>query len=591
MRVPGQDNRSLIRFGHFELDTHSGELRRRGVKLKLPHQAYCVLRILLDSAGQVVTRDDLKLSVWPERKSADFDSGINKAVSQLRTLFGDGGPNPRFIETLPKRGYRFIAPLAPVPSAPAAERAIAVLPFENLTGDPSMAYLADGVADALTTGLGGLQGIRVITRTSAKASAVPGKSLQSIGRDLGVTTVVEGSVMRSGVLRVNLRLAEIGTDRVVWQGRYDSEPANLLALCDRLIEAVAREIGVQPKRPGSPARGPRRPTAHLAYLKGRYHWNKRTEEDLYRGIDEFQRALAIDPEFALAHAGLADAYVLIGIWGLEPSHTAFGAARNAAERAIELDDNLAEAHACRAEVLKDYEWDFIGAEKGFRRAIALNPNYSTAHHCLAQLLVTLGRFAEAADEIEFARRVDPFAPSINAYVPYIYLAARDYRRAVDEGQRAVELEPASPLARWQFGRALLFAGDATRAAEELETASALAKRRPMWLAELCFARARSGDRSGAEAIQSELTSLAEHSYVSPYDLAVCAAGMRDCDHVLDQLERAYEQRVMRLIAIGDPEFDAFRGDPRFLELSRRLHLPPADHRDLQPGFILVTKGP
>lgn len=575
MSAASHDRRATIRFGSFELDTQSGELRKRGVKLKLAHQAYRVLQLLLDTPGQIVTREYLKQAVWPEQKAADFDSGINKSISQIRTILGDSGVNPRFIETLPKRGYRFIAPVVggSVPEHP-GERAIAVLSFENLTGDPSLVYIADGIAEALTTGLGGLKGVRVISRTSAKAGATAGKSLQAIGRDLRVNMVVEGSVMGSARLRVNARLVDIGSDRIVWQDKFDCEPGALPVFCDQLTEVVATEInGAVPKRRQSRKPAPHTTTAHLVYLKGRYLWNKRTEQELYRSIDEFKRALQIDPDFALAHAGLADAYVLIGIWGLEPSHSAFGAARQAAERAIELDDNLAEAHTCRAEVLKDHEWDFAGAEGGFRRAMALNPNYSTAHHFFAQLLVTLGRFVEAAEEIELARRVDPLAASINAYVPYIYLAARDYKRAIDEGERAVELEPQSPLARWQLGRAILFAGDAGRAIEELETASALANRRAMWQAELCFARARSGDRSGAEAILSGLMSFAEGAYVSPYDLALCAAGLEDWGTALDHLERAYQDRIMRVIAIGDPEFDGLCGQPRFTNLARKLGLP------------------
>jgi tetratricopeptide (TPR) repeat protein len=315
---------------------------------------------------------------------------------------------------------------------------------------------------------------------------------------------------------------------------------------------------------------------HLAYLKGRYFWHKRTEQDLYRSIEEFQRALGIDPDYALAHTGLADAYILIGIWGLEDSHSAFRTARRAAERAIALDDTLAEAHTSMGEVLKDYEWDWGGAETAYRRAIALNPNYSTAHHFYAQLLATLARYSEAVDEIELARRVDPLSPGINAYVPYIYVAARDYERAVVEGRRAVELEPGSPLARWQLGRACLFSGNVRRAVAELETASQLANARTMWQAELSFARARAGDRSGAEAIVNDMITLMQHEYVSPYDLAVCYAGIGQAGAALDHLERAYDARVMRIMAIGDPEFDDLRQEPRFLSLMRQLHLPGAD---------------
>jgi Flp pilus assembly protein TadD len=238
-----------------------------------------------------------------------------------------------------------------------------------------------------------------------------------------------------------------------------------------------------------------------------------------------------------------------------------------------LDETSAEAHTSLGEVLKDYDWDWAGAESAYRHAIALNPNYSTARHFYAQLLVTLARYAEAAEQIELARRVDPLSPAINAFVPYIYLAARDYARAADEACRAVELEPRSPVAHWHFGRACLFFGDVSQALAELETASDLANRRPMWQAELCFARARAGDRSGAEAILSELTSLARNTSVSPYDLALCYVGLRDSAGALSHLELAYRERVMRIISIGDPELDDLRLEPRFASLVEGLRLP------------------
>ena len=189
------------------------------------------------------------------------------------------------------------------------------------------------------------------------------------------------------------------------------------------------------------------------------------------------------------------------------------------------------------------------------------------------MLVVLARYSEAAEQIELARRVDPLSPAINAFVPYIYLAARDYARAMEEGQRAVELEPNSPVTHWQFGRACLFSGDLSRAITELETASEFANHRSMWQAELCFARARAGDRSGAEAMLADLTSLAERAYVSPYDLSLCAAGLQDCSAALNHLELAYQDSVMRVISIGDPEFDGLRRKPRFMDLARKLRLP------------------
>jgi TolB-like protein/tetratricopeptide (TPR) repeat protein len=568
---------STIRFGVFDLDTRTRELRKHGIRLKLGNQAYCVLRALLDAPGEVVTRQQLKDSLWPGRTFLDFDAGINKSVSQIRTLLGDTGPSPRFVETLSKIGYRFIAPVSGHPrNETRPEAKIAVLPFENLTGDPALAYVADGLAEALTNSLGGVNGISVISRTSAKAAAQTGKGMQAIARDLHVTAVIEGSVMRFTRLRVAVRLIDVHADRVVWKGTYDCEPEDLLVLCDRLTNSLAVELQGSGASDVAPAKiAPNASAAYLIYLKGRYLWNKRTGPDLYRSVAEFKRAIAIDPEFSLAHAGLADAYVLLGILGLEPPHSAFRSARESAERALSLNDNMAETHTCLAEVRKDYDWDWSAAEMGFQRAIALNPNYSTAHHYYAQLLVSQTRFGEAIEHIEAARRADPLSPAVNAYVPYIYLAARQYGRALAEGLRAVELEPDSPVARWQFGRACLFSGDGDRAVAELAKASELAGGHSMWQATLSFALARSGDRSAAETILRHLTALAEKTYVSPYDLALCCAGLGKSHLALDHLEQAYRNRVMRIISIGDPELDGLHREPRFAALRRRLRLPPA----------------
>jgi tetratricopeptide (TPR) repeat protein len=214
--------------------------------------------------------------------------------------------------------------------------------------------------------------------------------------------------MRSHCYASNVRLVDVDSERVLLAIQYNCEPENL-HICDQLTDAVALQISGSPVRHRITAQPlPAAPAAHMAYLKGRYLWNKRTEKDLYRSIEEFQQALAIDPGFALAHTGLADSYVLLGIWGFEPSHSAFGMARRAAERAIELDDGLAEAHTCLGEVLKDYDWDWPAAEY-FRRAIAINSNYSTAHHFYAQLLVSLRRFTEAAEQLN-SRLADPLSP-------------------------------------------------------------------------------------------------------------------------------------------------------------------------------------
>lgn len=436
---------SVLRFGTFEIDCDSRELTKRGSRIRLRDQPTRLLLLLLDNAGQCVTRERLRHHLWLDGTFVDFDRAINKAVSELRTALGDFVPSPRFVETLSKRGYRFIAEVEEVPRA---------------------------------------------------ASSSHADRLQSDSR--------------------------------------------------------------------------------VAYLTGRYLLNRRTPGDLHRSLGWFERALEAGSDCALALSGIADAQVMFGIWGLQPPDAAFGSARSAASRAIERGPNLAEAHTSFAEVLKDYEWDWRQAEQHYRLALSINPGYATAHQCYAQLLVTLGRHAAAASHMEQAKRADPVSPAINAYLPYIYLAARNHRRAVKEGEVAVDLDPHSPLAHWQLGRAYLFSNQPRRGAEVLEYASMLAGTASMWEAELSFARARAGDQHGALLILSTLIERARRTYVSPYDLAVGFMGIGDHASALECLEQAFDQRVMRILAFGDPEFDALRREPGYRRLRNRLQLPTSE---------------
>ena len=315
----------IVRFGVFEIDAESGELRKRGLRLRLRDQPLRLLLALAENAGRVVTREQLRHQLWPDGTFVDFDRAINKAVSELRGALGDDPSSPRFIETLSKRGYRFLA--------------------------------------AVEHG-----------RNSALA----------------------------------------------WEpGGVESD-------------------------------------AHLACVRGRYLWNRRTVADLHSSIRYFERALEIDSTCTLAHAGLADTHLLLGIWGLRPPDAAFGAARRAATRALEREPELAEAHTSLAEVLTAYERDWRQAELRYQHALSLRPEYATAHQFYAQMLVCLGRHSKAAFHIEQARRADPVSPAINSFLPYIYLAARQYGRALEEARRAVDLEPHAPLAHWTLGRTYLF---------------------------------------------------------------------------------------------------------------------------------------
>ena len=435
---------SILRFGVFEIDTSSGELRKRGFKLRLREQPLRILLTLVGDAGCVVTREQLRHRLWPDSTHVAFDDAIDKAVCELRGVLGDSARSPRFVETLPKRGYRFIGSVE-----------------------------------------------------EASRSA-------SVGRPKGI----------------------------------DSD-------------------------------------AQAAYVTGRYLWNRRTAVDVYSSIKCFEQALEVDDGCALAHAGLADANLILGIWGLQPAAAAFGVARRAATQALQLDPNLAEAHTSLAEVVKGYEWNWSLAERHYQHALSLRPGYATAHQWYAQLLVSLRRYSEAASHIEQARRADPISPAVNSFLPYVYLAGREYGRAVHEGQRATSLEPQAPVAHFYLGRAYLFSNRAERAVETLEHAVALGGGAAIWKGALSYARARAGDHAGASRILLELTERARYEYVSPYDLAIAFTGIGDRDSALDHLEQAFSQRVMRIVMLGDPEFDGLRGEPRYTRLLKDLGLPSA----------------
>jgi DNA-binding winged helix-turn-helix (wHTH) protein/tetratricopeptide (TPR) repeat protein len=575
----------MISFGNFSVDSKARELLRRGRKVQLSLQAYSLLSALIESPGEVVSRETIRRKIWTENTFVDFESGINKTASELRAVLGDRVKKPKFIETVSKRGYRFIASLNSS-TTPAHKSlhigSIIVFPLENLTGTEDKRFLVEGVAEVLTTRLGSVAGLRVISNFASSQSStlrdISAASRLALARSKGADAALEGSVMCSGVtVRITVRLSVVSTGKVIWQNQFDREMANLLAVYDEVAEALTTEISDASEQQQHLQLSSRHPVvdpeAHMALLRGKYLWNRRTAHDIYGSIGEFEKALVIYPEFALAHAAIANAYAMLGILGIEPSHAAFVRARRAAGLAIELDPALAEAHTCRAEVLKDYDWDWESAELCYQRALELNPNYSTAHHWYAHLLTILGRFEEAAFHMELARDLDPLSSAINSFLPYVYLAARDYDRALREARAAIKLEPYSPLAHWELGRACLFSGLVKNALEEFELASKLADGLSMWEAERCFALGYTGDRTGAESVMAELLSKTRSDYLSPYDLALCMTGLGRHEASLDYLNQAYRERVMRLCCLGDPEFDSLRSEPRYVELVRKLRLP------------------
>ena len=457
-----------------------------------------------------------------------------------------------------------------------SEASIAVLPFANLSGDKDNEYFSDGLAEEILNALTKLHGLKVAARTSAFAFKGRNEDIRLIGETLHVTHVLEGSVRKAGSrLRITAQLISIADGCHVWSERYDREMTDIFAIQDEISQAIVTVLKLKLAKPASRALGrrPVEPEAYESYLKGRFFWNKRTESDLNRSIEYFLRAIELDPAYALAYAGLSDAYVLLGIFGVRAPGDVYPKARAAAERALEIDETLAEPHAALGHVLTAYDWDFQGAETEYKRALDLNSSYPTAHQWYGHLLAVTGRYAEGIAEVTRARDLDPLSVPINAFVGLIYMKARKSREAVEAARKGVDLDPNNPFAHWILARALDAQNELSESVAESEKAARLSGGGQASTAQLGCAYARIGDTAKAHKIIDQLAELSRTKYVSPYDIAIIYTGLGEKDLALKWLEKAYEERAVRLLELPDPAFDTLRSDPRFQDLVKRIGLP------------------
>ena len=560
------------RFGAFEVDPQAGELRKSGVKVKVQDQPFQVLTALLERPGQLVTRDELRQRVWAAADTfVDFDRGLNKAMNRLRDVLGDPAENPTFIETVPRRGYRFIARIERRISS------IAILPLENLSGDPTREYWADGLTDELITHVAKIVDLRVISRTSAMRFKHSPKSLMEIGRELGVDALVEGSVLLSDrKVRISVQLIDVSADQHLWADSYERELGDVVSLQHQIARVIARQIQsrLTAEQEARVAKGCAvNPEAYDAYLRGRFFWAKRTEEGIEKSFACFKQAIEVAPTYSAAYAGLADSYLMLGIFGTRSPHDFCPKAKVAAEKALELDDALAEAHTSLAGVTSLYDWDWPGAEREYRRALELDPNYAVAHQWYASLLSGLGRHDEALTEVLRARELDPLSLVINAFVGFIHMRARRFDQAIDACAKAIELDPNNPFGRWILARSL-DAGDQLREAlAQSEQAVTLSGNKHPFTAHLGYASARMGDRRRACDVLDQLRERSKTEYVSPYHFALIYTALDQRDLAFEWLEKAFQERTARLTGeLSERVFDPLRSDPRFQELERRIGL-------------------
>ena len=636
----------------FEVDLNAAELRKGGLRVKLPEQPFQILTVLLEKPGELVTREELRNRLWQSDTFVDFDHGVNNAVMRLREVLGDSSDSPRFIETVPRRGYRFIAhvdesPWSPPPltpqqpesqkqatptredaaTAPALSPSsiqqgvkrrrtlivvgvvaivlfvlagawryratltggtgdvrqspsVVVLPLENLSGDQEQDYFADGMTDDLIANLAKIRSLRVISRSTAMAYKHTHKPLSEIARELHVDAVVEGTVLRAGDrVRITAELVQVSTDRHLWAETYESQMGDVLALQNRVSSAIVNEIRVNlsPQDRARLARNPAvAPEAYENYLKGRFYWNRRTDENLHRAIGYFENATKQDTQYALAYAGLSDCYAVIGaaIFGTMPAGKAAPKARQAAQRALEIDPTLAEAETSLATVKFNYDWDWAGAEQGYQHAIQLNPSYATAYQRYSLLLTAMGRFQEGFGQINKARELDPLSFSINFSLGWRLYLARQYDRAIAQLRNTLEMDPSYELPHLILGQAYEEKGAFDLAIPELRQAVDLSHGTPLMLSALAHAYARSGQRTEAQQLLTQLEAASKQQYVSPYYLAIVYVGLGEKEKALSLLETALTDRSNGLIFMAvEPELDPIRSDPRFISLERKLRLP------------------
>jgi TolB-like protein/Flp pilus assembly protein TadD len=454
---------------------------------------------------------------------------------------------------------------------------VAVLPLHNLSHDPEQEYFSDGMTDELITDLAKVGSLRVISHTSVERYKETKRPLPEIARELGVDAVVEGTVMRSGDrVRITAQLIDARSDRHLWAESYERDLRDALALQGEVARDIATEIQIkvttQERSPLASAR-PINPEAHEAYLKGRYFWNKRTEEGVRKGIDYFEQATRIDPNYAAAYAGLAESYVVLNGHRFLPPTQAFPKVHAAALKALEVDESLAEAHTSLGSYQWEYEWDKSGAEKEFRRAIELNPSYATAHQWYAEELAALGRGDEALAEIKRAQELDPLSLPVSVVAGWILYVEQNYDQAIAQFERTLEMDSNFAVAHLYLGRAYVQKGNLEQGIVEGQTATRLSGGHPFYMAWLGYAYARAGNRNEALRILHKLKVISGKKYVASHDVAAIYVGLGEKSKAIAWLNKAYDEHSYTVLQLGvEPEFDSLRSDPRFQNLVHRIGL-------------------
>ncbi len=583
--MPSQD--AIYRFGPFELRARTRELYKNGIRLKVRPQPFQVLLALLARSGDIVSREELRPVLWSAETFVDFEHGLNTAVKELRGLLNDSAGEPRYIETLPKLGYRVIVPVtqvAPVHAAKAKEEntttpaaSVAVLPFVNLSADPENEFFADGITEDVITHLAKIKSLKVISRTSVMTFKKREGGLREIGERLGASTLLEGSVRRAGSrVRIVAQLIDCATDEHLWAETYDRELTDIFAIQTDVALKIASALRAELSH-DERARVGRPPThdlgAYELYLHGRNWFHQYTEEGYRRSLLDYHAAVDRDPGFALAWASIAGAHTELCIGGSvgKPPEETIALAKKAATHALEIDQELGEAHGISALIQCAFDFDWAGAERSFLRAIELRPGSAQAHQHYGWLCSSLGRYDDALRQLRRARELDPLLIPTDV-VTHLLRAGR-IGEALEEARKSAREQPGTPRCHSVLGWALIFSGEEAAGIASLERAVALSPGATLFLSQLGQACALAGDVKRARQILDEMHDRSTREFISPYHFAYVYAGLGETDAAIDCLERAFERRSGAIYGIkGSFLFRNLRDHPRFESLLRRMNL-------------------
>jgi TolB-like protein/DNA-binding winged helix-turn-helix (wHTH) protein/Flp pilus assembly protein TadD len=617
-----------VRFGEYMVDLRTGELRRNGAVLKLQPQPAKVLSILVGRPGEIVTRQELANLVWGSETYVDFEHGLNFAIRQIRSVLEDDPEHPRFLETIPKRGYRFIGPLinhvaqepvqlpiarpvklprsqedrvrtrlvylalaaivtatvvavtwaylrprSPRTAAAARIESVAVLPLRNLSSDAEQEYFSDGMTDELITDLAKFASLRVISHTSVERYKGTKLPLPEIAKELGVDAVVEGTVMRSAEkVRITAQLIDARSDQHLWADTYERDLRDVFSLQDEVARQIAGQIGAN-LIAGQQLPANRRaldPVAHESYLRGNFYVNQLSCDGFSKSRQYFEQAVNRDPEFARAYVGLAESYFALTDWGCSSEPGLIAKSKAAAVKGLELDPSLGEAHAWLGKMAFFYEWDSHKAENELKRAIELSPNYPEAHIIYAVFLISTGRRELGLAEMTKAHDIDPISQLPNVIAVVAFYLAGQYDAAIEQGKKTIELYPDSVGAYDWLGYAYEKRGLSDQAIVTYLKAKEL---RGVSLSELSAFRTAS-QKDGVRGLwQKELENAERTSAPNPCWLTKIYAHLGNKDRALEFLKQSYQQHCSGPhTTIADPVFDGFHRDPRFKEVLAQLHL-------------------